>query len=78
MPLYHLDVYRIEMTLTRLIWMIFYGGGLTVIEWGELLDVSLFDDYLLIRIEKEGDGRRLTVESHGAQSSDLAKEFQNV
>ncbi len=79
MPLYHLDVYRIgddpdSIDLDDFL----YGGGLTVIEWGELLDVSLFDDYLLIRIEKEGDGRRLTVESHGAQSSDLAKEFQNV
>lgn len=79
MPLYHLDVYRIgddpdSIDLDDFL----YGGGLTVIEWGELLDVSLFDDYLLIRIEKEGDGRRLTVESYGAQSSDLAKEFQNV
>lgn len=79
MPLYHLDVYRIgddpdSIDLDDFL----YGGGVTVIEWGELLDVSLFDDYLLIRIEKEGDGRRLTVESHGAQSSDLAKEFQNV
>ncbi len=78
MPLYHLDVYRIgddpdSIDLDDFLWR--RSNGYRV---GELLDVSLFDDYLLIRIEKEGDGRRLTVESHGAQSSDLAKEFQNV
>lgn len=38
LPLFHLDVYRIEMILTLLIWMIFFfGDGITVIEWGELL-----------------------------------------
>ncbi|MFX3937466.1 tRNA (adenosine(37)-N6)-threonylcarbamoyltransferase complex ATPase subunit type 1 TsaE, partial [Streptococcus suis] len=55
-----------------------FGGVVTVIDWGVLLDVSLFYVYLLIGIEKEGDGRGLTLESHGAQCRDLAKQFQTV
>ncbi|HEM6308683.1 TPA: tRNA (adenosine(37)-N6)-threonylcarbamoyltransferase complex ATPase subunit type 1 TsaE [Streptococcus suis] len=78
MPLYHLDVYRIgddpdSIDLDDFL----YGGGVTVIEWGELLDASLLDDYLLVRIEKEEDGRRLTFEAHGAKSQVLAEEIQN-
>ncbi|HFI0419855.1 TPA: tRNA (adenosine(37)-N6)-threonylcarbamoyltransferase complex ATPase subunit type 1 TsaE [Streptococcus suis] len=78
MPLYHLDVYRIgddpdSIDLDDFL----YGGGVTVIEWGELLDASLLDDYLLVRIEKEEDGRRLTFEAHGSKSQRLAEEIQN-
>lgn len=76
LPLYHLDVYRIgddpdSIDLDDFL----YGGGVTVIEWGELLDASLLDDYLLIRIEKEGDGRRLSFEDHGSRSKALLEEF---
>ncbi|HEL1612011.1 TPA: tRNA (adenosine(37)-N6)-threonylcarbamoyltransferase complex ATPase subunit type 1 TsaE [Streptococcus suis] len=79
MPLYHLDVYRIgddpdSIDLDDFL----YGGGVTVIEWGELLDASLLDDYLLIRIEKEADGRRLTFEAHGPASQVLAEEIVHV
>ena len=49
-PLYHLDVYRIgddpdSIDLDDFL----YGEGVTIIEWGELLDESLLGDYLLIR-----------------------------
>lgn len=79
MPLYHLDVYRIgddpdSIDLDDFL----YGGGVTVIEWGELLDPALLGDYLRIRIEKEGDGRRLTFEAHGSQSEELVAEMHNV
>lgn len=76
LPLYHLDVYRIgddpdSIDLDDFL----YDGGVTVIEWGELLDASLMDDYLLIRIEKEGEGRRLSFEAHGTRSKALVEEF---
>ncbi len=79
MPLYHLDVYRIgddpdSIDLDDFL----YGNGLTVIEWGELLDADLLDDYLLIRIDKVGDGRCLTFEAHGTKSEALAEEIQDV
>lgn len=77
LPLYHLDVYRIgddpdSIDLDDFL----YGNGVTVIEWGDLLDSSLLDDYLLIRIEKEGNGRRLTFQPHGPKSERLAEAVQ--
>lgn len=78
LPLYHLDVYRIgddpdSIDLDDFL----YGGGVTVIEWGELLDESLFDDYLRIKIEKMDDGRQLFFEAHGKQSQALLTELEN-
>lgn len=72
MPLYHLDVYRIgddpdSIDLDEFL----YGEGLTVIEWGELLDLTMLDDYLFVRIEKEGEGRRLSFQAFGAKSDRL-------
>ncbi|MBO4108161.1 tRNA (adenosine(37)-N6)-threonylcarbamoyltransferase complex ATPase subunit type 1 TsaE [Streptococcus suis] len=77
LPLYHLDVYRIgddpdSIDLDDFL----YGNGVTVIEWGDLLDSSLLDDYLFIRIEKEGDGRRLNFQPHGPKSERLAEAVQ--
>ncbi|MBL6537615.1 tRNA (adenosine(37)-N6)-threonylcarbamoyltransferase complex ATPase subunit type 1 TsaE [Streptococcus suis] len=77
LPLYHLDVYRIgddpdSIDLDDFL----YGNGVTVIEWGDLLDSSLLDDYLFIRIEKEENGRRLTFQPHGPKSERLAEEVQ--
>ena len=49
LPLYHLDVYRIgddpdSIDLDDFL----FGDGVTVIEWGELLDDSLLSDYLTV------------------------------
>ena len=55
MPLYHLDVYRIEdpdemeeVGLNEYI----YGNGLTVIEWAEQIEDILPDDAIKITIER--------------------------
>ncbi|MEW4355190.1 tRNA (adenosine(37)-N6)-threonylcarbamoyltransferase complex ATPase subunit type 1 TsaE [Streptococcus pneumoniae] len=76
LPLYHLDVYRIgddpdSIDLDDFL----YGDGVTVIEWGELLDASLFDDFLRIVIEKVGDGRKLSLEPKGKRSQALLEEI---
>lgn len=72
LPLYHLDVYRIgndpdSIDLDDFL----YGDGVTVIEWGELLDTSILGDYLLIRLERLDNGRSLEFEAHGARSQAL-------
>ncbi|WP_049618561.1 tRNA (adenosine(37)-N6)-threonylcarbamoyltransferase complex ATPase subunit type 1 TsaE [Streptococcus sp. X13SY08] len=72
LPLYHLDVYRIgndpdSIDLDDFL----YGNGVTIIEWGELLDASILGDYLLIRLEKVDDGRALEFEDHGPRSHAL-------
>lgn len=75
-PLYHLDVYRIgddpdSIDLDDFI----YGGGVTVIEWGNLLDLSLFDDYLEIVLSKKEDGRLLVLKAKGVRSQQLLGEI---
>ena len=78
LPLYHLDVYRIgndpdSIDLDDFL----YGEGVTIIEWGELLDESLLGDYLLISISHHGDGRRLLFESFGPRSKEIQEEMVN-
>ncbi|HFI0399404.1 TPA: tRNA (adenosine(37)-N6)-threonylcarbamoyltransferase complex ATPase subunit type 1 TsaE [Streptococcus suis] len=79
LPLFHLDVYRIgddpdSIDLDDFL----FGDGITVIEWGELLDLSLFDDYLRIYIEKVEEGRSLSFEALGRQSQSLLVEIPNA
>lgn len=72
LPLYHLDVYRIgddpdSIDLDDFL----YGDGVTIIEWGELLDEALLDDYLLVTISHHGDGRQLAFKAHGPRSRQI-------
>ncbi|MER0122955.1 tRNA (adenosine(37)-N6)-threonylcarbamoyltransferase complex ATPase subunit type 1 TsaE [Streptococcus sp. ZJ93] len=74
LPLYHLDVYRIgddpdSIDLDDFL----YGDGVTVIEWGELLEDTLLDGYLRIIIEKVEDGRQLILEPQGKRGLELVK-----
>ena len=78
LPLYHFDVYRIgddpdSIDLDDFL----YGEGVTIIEWGELLDESLLGDYLLISISHHGDGRQLLIESFGPRSKEIQEEMVN-
>ena len=52
-----------------------YGDGVTVIEWGELLDEGLLGDYLTLLIEKSGDGRLISGQAHGPRSQVLREEI---
>ena len=69
MPFYHFDVYRIgdieemdEIGYEDY----FYGQGLTMIEWANLIEEILPEHYLEIRIEKDlqkgFDYRRITMQ----------------
>ena len=54
LPLYHLDVYRIEGDADSIdLDEFLFGGGVTVIEWGHLLGDALPDTYLELEILKE-------------------------
>lgn len=73
LPLYHFDVYRIgdvdEMDEVGYNEMI-YGGGVCLIEWANLIEEILPDDYTRIDIEKDLnkglDYRRITIEERHA------------
>ena len=64
MPFYHFDVYRIgdieemdEIGYEDY----FYGDGLTMIEWANLIEEILPDNRIDITIEKDFDYRKITI-----------------
>ena len=72
LPFYHFDVYRIadpeemeEIGYEDY----FYGNGVTIIEWAELIQELLPEQYLSVTIEKDlergFDFRRITMETCG-------------
>lgn len=74
LPLYHLDVYRIgndpdSIDLDDFL----YGDGVSVIEWGELLEEDLLGDYLEMVITPSGDGRQIELQTNGPRSEELAE-----
>ena len=78
LPLYHLDVYRIEGDADSIdLDEFLFGGGVTVIEWGNLLGDALPDTYLELEILKEEDGRRLNFQAKGLRAEKLLEELQH-
>lgn len=74
LPLYHLDVYRIgndpdSIDLDDFL----YGDGVSVIEWGELLEEDLLGDYLEVVITPSGDGRQIELQTNGPRSEELSE-----
>ncbi len=71
LPLYHMDVYRVEHGASELgLDEYFEGDGLSVIEWGNLLADALPVDYLELILEKDSldeNKRLVTLTSFGKQ-----------
>lgn len=72
LPLYHLDVYRIgdpdemyDIGYEEL----FFGDGVCLVEWAELIEILIPDDAIHIKIEKDLDRgenyRKITVTQKG-------------
>lgn len=76
MPFYHFDVYRIsDIDEMEEIGYedCFYGDGITLIEWANLIEEILPDQYYQITIEKDlekgFDYRRIVIKEMGADRS---------
>lgn len=79
-PLFHVDLYRLEgeQALEELgLEEYWERGGITVIEWGERLPL-LPSEYLRIRLEYAGAGRRATLEARGERYQELLEELRNI
>ncbi|WP_207694543.1 tRNA threonylcarbamoyl adenosine modification protein YjeE [Enterococcus sp. DIV0212c] len=80
LPLYHMDVYRIENGADDLgLDEYFEGDGLSVVEWGKLLGEFLPTDYLDITIAKDSEDmekRLLSIQAIGAQAEHFLKRIQ--
>jgi tRNA threonylcarbamoyladenosine biosynthesis protein TsaE len=73
LPLFHVDLYRLEPGAADLPVLAEYvhGGGVTAIEWPDRLPAGALDACLTVRIEYADPGRRLTFEGRGARAASL-------
>lgn len=82
MPLYHMDIYRVAASGADLgLDEYFEGDGLSVIEWGNLLEDALPEDYLELIIEKsdtELEKRYVKFQSYGPNSQEFEKRIYEV
>ncbi|WP_099355421.1 tRNA (adenosine(37)-N6)-threonylcarbamoyltransferase complex ATPase subunit type 1 TsaE [Fredinandcohnia onubensis] len=76
-PLYHMDVYRLEHSDEDLGFDEYFDGeGVTVVEWAHLIEDRLPKDRLTIRIEHQGDTKRkITVIPIGERYQHLCEEL---
>jgi tRNA threonylcarbamoyladenosine biosynthesis protein TsaE len=76
-PLYHMDVYRVEDSYEDLGFdEYFEGDGVAVIEWAHLIKEQLPDSLLTIYLFHEDDhSRRIVFEPKGARYEELCKEI---
>ncbi|MFX3630892.1 MAG: tRNA (adenosine(37)-N6)-threonylcarbamoyltransferase complex ATPase subunit type 1 TsaE [Ectobacillus sp.] len=79
LPLYHMDVYRLEESEEDLGFdEYFYGTGVTVIEWAHLIESYLPEALLKISLFHAGDNRRrITFEPKGERYIRLCEELLN-
>jgi tRNA threonylcarbamoyladenosine biosynthesis protein TsaE len=77
LPLYHMDVYRLDDSFEDLGFdEYFEGEGVTVIEWAHLIKDQLPKELLSLSIYREGDSkRRIVLKPQGNRYSELCKEI---
>jgi tRNA threonylcarbamoyladenosine biosynthesis protein TsaE len=77
MPLYHMDVYRLEDSYEDLGFdEYFSGNGVTVVEWAHLIEEQLPPERLTILIYHKGnDSRQLVFQPTGERYEQLCKEI---
>ncbi|RSD20745.1 tRNA (adenosine(37)-N6)-threonylcarbamoyltransferase complex ATPase subunit type 1 TsaE [Mesobacillus subterraneus] len=77
LPLYHMDVYRVEDAFEDLGFDEYFEGvGVTVVEWAHLIEEQLPEELLLIQLYLEENGaRRIVAEPKGDRYEELCKEI---
>ncbi|KAA0560886.1 tRNA (adenosine(37)-N6)-threonylcarbamoyltransferase complex ATPase subunit type 1 TsaE [Bacillus sp. CH30_1T] len=77
LPLYHMDVYRLDDSFEDLGFdEYFEGEGVTVVEWAHLIQDQLPEELLSLSIYREGDStRRIVLKPYGDRYSELCKEI---
>jgi tRNA threonylcarbamoyladenosine biosynthesis protein TsaE len=77
LPLYHMDVYRVQGSEEDLGFdEYFYGEGVTVVEWAHLIESQLPDERLNISLFHKGDiTRKIILEPVGDRYIQLCEEL---
>ncbi|WP_099189938.1 tRNA (adenosine(37)-N6)-threonylcarbamoyltransferase complex ATPase subunit type 1 TsaE [Tepidibacter mesophilus] len=75
-PLYHFDVYRIsssedmyEIGFEEYL----YGDGICIIEWANLIEDILPDEYINIELNYKEEGREMIITTHGKHYENIVK-----
>ena len=73
MPLYHMDVYRLEEDDESIGFQDYFnGGGITIIEWSELIEDSLPTERLDIKFKVIDENTRIIkLTPHGSKYEDI-------
>lgn len=81
LPLYHMDLYRMEDMEDEDLGLeeYFYGEGVTLVEWGSFVQEDLPDTFLKITISvnSETEERQIKLEAHGQDYEELLKKVEN-
>ena len=79
-PVYHVDLYRLEPSAIDLLSLreYLYGPGVTVIEWCDRLPAGALDACLLVRIDYAPPGRRVTLEARGDRAAALVASLTGI
>lgn len=76
LPLYHMDVYRLEDTYEDLGFdEYFEGDGVTVVEWAHLIKDQLPAQLLTIYLTHDDGKRKITLSPSGNRYEELCKEI---
>ena len=77
LPLYHMDVYRVEDAFEDLGFdEYFEGDGITVVEWAHLIEAQLPENLLTIQLlHGENGSRRIIAVPRGSRYEQLCKEL---
>ncbi len=78
LPLYHMDVYRLKQPEEMYdlgYEEYFYGDGITVVEWAQIIDVLLPEEYLGLEIGVIPEGREVCFVPHGERYEQLIEEL---
>jgi tRNA threonylcarbamoyladenosine biosynthesis protein TsaE len=77
LPLYHMDVYRVQDSFEDLGFDEYFNGeGVTVVEWAHLIEEQLPPEYAMITIKREDDTKRKIVfQAVGKRYEQLSKEL---
>ncbi|MCM3007087.1 tRNA (adenosine(37)-N6)-threonylcarbamoyltransferase complex ATPase subunit type 1 TsaE [Priestia koreensis] len=79
LPLYHMDVYRVEDEFEDLGFDEYFNGdGVTVVEWAHLIKEQLPEERLEINIFHQAENeRKIEIEAVGSLYIDICKELFN-
>ncbi len=62
LPLYHMDVYRLDGNVNELnLDEYFYGDGVTIVEWADMIEKNLPEERLDITIKVTGENKRTII-----------------